>query len=139
MRTMLVPLIPALALLAGCCSSGACPDPAGDAPPPTGVLRDTQADDFLRGMMHDRFRSPERRLFLIEHSGEDVSDSGMPGWRIAGTMWGVRMHPGYTSFSLDDLDKNAQWEVDGVALAQNYGVIDMYWYLAGYPRKIAQR
>jgi hypothetical protein len=37
---------------------------------------------------------------------------------------------------LDDLDKSAVYEIDAVALDQNYGVIHFYAY--GLPKRVTQ-
>ena len=52
--------------------------------------------------------------------------TGSSAWHINGTHWWVRINPHGTD--LDEFDKTKEYELDAVALDQNYGVIDFYVY-----------
>ena len=57
---------------------------------------------------------------------ERPSSPGKPVWRILGTSWRVRLYP--ETRGLERLDKTKEYVVHGVALDQDYGVIDVWVY-----------
>ncbi len=57
---------------------------------------------------------------------ENRSPGGESAWHILGTIWRVRLHP--EAHGLERLDKESQFEVHGLVLDQNYGVIDVWVY-----------
>ena len=83
--------------------------------------------------MLDRWVSPERQTWRIDYR----SISGLVGeesWHIEGTQYWVRLYP--EVYSLEELDKESVYEIDAVALNQNYGVIDFYIYQ--FPEEIQE-
>lgn len=82
-------------------------------------------DAAIQAQMRDRWKSPQRQLWRIQYHPIKGSE-GRSAWHIAGTHWWVRVHPDW--IKLDDFDKTAVYELDAVALDQNYGVIDFYVY-----------
>ena len=94
------------------------------------VMFGGHADDSLRTSMLDRWATPERRTWRIEYRSINGLDSA--SWHIAETMWWVRFC--HSALPLDELDPQAAYEIDAVALAQNYGVIEFFVY--GIPTRI---
>ncbi len=75
--------------------------------------------------MRDHWKSPQRQLWRISYHPIDGMLS-KSSWHIEGTHWWVRIHPEWRK--LDEFDKTAEYELDAVALDQNYGVIEFYVY-----------
>ncbi|MHC4837599.1 MAG: hypothetical protein ACYTF3_05380 [Planctomycetota bacterium] len=86
----------------------------------------------IEAQMAVRWSSPERRTWRIEHRAVHGL-GGESAWYIAGTPFWVRLYP--EVFSLEELDQASTYEIDAVALAQNYGVIDFYIY--DFPERVA--
>jgi len=82
-------------------------------------------DQHIRDMMNDRFQKPVREEFVIEWR-EIKGLDGQFQWHISDTHWWVRLHP--ARWEMDKLDKKSKYKVDGVALQQNYGVIEIWAY-----------
>lgn len=93
----------------------------------------SDADVLLRQQMSDRWASPERRTWRIEYRSIDGTE-GDESWHVADTLFWVRIHP--EVFRLEELDKDSAYEIDAVALDQNYGVIDFYLY--SFPEKVQE-
>jgi hypothetical protein len=90
---------------------------------PTPAVKD--ADAAIRAAMREHWSKPERLLWrIVYHPIKGLSDHSQ--WHIAGTHWWVRLNPGWVK--LDEFDKAKTYEIDAVALDQNYGVIDFYVY-----------
>ena len=90
---------------------------------PTPAVKD--ADAAIRAAMREHWSKPERlRWRIVYHPIKGLSDHSQ--WHIAGTHWWVRLNPGWVK--LDEFDKAKTYEIDAVALDQNYGVIDFYVY-----------
>lgn len=112
----------------------ALPRPAGaddepDAPAPHPRVEDVDA--YLREKMLGKWSSVERRPWRIDYR-PIAGLEGRSAWHIEGTAWWVRLYP-HTS-DLDELDKTRIYEIDAVAVNQNYGTIDFYVY--DFPRKV---
>ncbi len=89
------------------------------------------ADAFLRAQMLNRWSSPERRKWKIEHRPIDGME-GAESWHVQGTQFWVRIHP--EVYLLSELNRDSVYELDAIALNQNYSVIDFYLYT--YPREL---
>lgn len=90
-------------------------------------------DAILRHQMQERWTQPERRTWRIDYRPVGGLE-GEACWHVDGTMFWVRIHP--EVYSLEELDKEKTYQIDGVALAQNYGVIDFYIY--GFPEVVEE-
>lgn len=90
-------------------------------------------DADLRQQMQLQWKHPERKNWQIEYRPINGAE-GEHSWHVADTMFWVRIYPDV--YSLEDLDKNLVHEIDAVALAQNYGVIDFYIY--SHPRVVSK-
>ncbi len=96
---------------------------AADVPEATPAVKD--ADGTIRAQMTARWKKPERlRWRIAYHPTKGMSDHS--SWHIEGTLWRVRVNPAWVK--LDEFDKATVYELDAVALDQNYGVIDFYVY-----------
>lgn len=96
---------------------------AAEAPEPTPAVKDP--DGTIRAQMVARWKKPERlRWRIAYHPIDGMSDRS--SWHIEGTHWWVRVNPAWVK--LDEFDKTVAYELDAVALDQNYGVIDFYVY-----------
>ena len=110
-----------------------------DAPSQAAIDRAGQSptvdspDAILRAQMHSRWSSPVRRMWRIDYRPID-GQTNTECWHVEGTMWWVRIYP--TVIKLDELDKSAVYEIDAIALNQNYGVIDFYVYR--FPKKVSK-
>lgn len=129
-------LVALLIVAAGGCRSGqsdiAPANQPTDMPPPPPAVHDP--DTYLRERMGLQWSSPQRRTWRIEYRVVDgLEDLGL--WHVQGTIWWVRIYPDVPAYLLDNLDKESVYEIDAVALNQNYGVIDFYIY--NYPKKVA--
>jgi hypothetical protein len=79
----------------------------------------------ITAQMRDQWKSPQRQLWRIAyHPIKGMENSS--AWHIDGTRWRVRVHPEWCK--LDEFDQDAVYELDAVALDQNFGVIDFYVY-----------
>jgi hypothetical protein len=83
------------------------------------------ANETINSQLRDQWRNPPRHLWRIAYHPIDGMTTHS-AWHIEGTHWWVRIHP--ERFKLDEFDKTAVYELDAVALDQNYGVIDFYVY-----------
>ena len=96
---------------------------AADEPQPIPAVDD--ADAKIRAHMGDHWRKPERlRWRIAYHPIKGLT--AQSAWHIEGTHWWVRVNPGWVK--LDEFDKTLVYELDAVALDQNYGTIDFYVY-----------
>ncbi|MBA4017746.1 MAG: hypothetical protein C0483_11280 [Pirellula sp.] len=75
--------------------------------------------------MREHWKRPERRLWRIVYH-PIAGMTSRSAWHIEGTHWRVRTYPDWVK--LEEFDKSAGYEINAVALAQNYGVIDFYVY-----------
>jgi hypothetical protein len=83
------------------------------------------ADEMIRKQMREKWTTPQRLRWTISyHPIKGMTD--MSAWHIKGTIWRVRLNPNW--LKLDEFDKTVEYELDSVALNQNYGVIDFYVY-----------
>lgn len=82
-------------------------------------------DETIRAGIRDGWRKPERLKWRIAYHPIKGMTS-MSSWHIKGTLWRVRLNP--DCVKLDEFDKTATYELDAVALDQNYGTIDFYVY-----------
>jgi len=83
------------------------------------------SDDDLRRQMREQWQHPERTKWQIAYRPIEGTKEEHR-WHVVDTMFWVRIYP--EVYSLEDLDQNLVYEIDAVALAQNYGVIDFYIY-----------
>lgn len=82
-------------------------------------------DATIVKQMRERWQTPERlRWRIAYHPIKGMT--GSSSWHIKGTHWWARVHPEWVK--LDEFDKSKEYELDAVALDQNYGVIDFYVY-----------
>jgi hypothetical protein len=81
--------------------------------------------EFIEAQMKARWVEPVRLRWRIQYHpiGGMTSRSE---WHIQGTHWLVRVYPNWVK--LDEFDKQKEYEIDAVALSQNFGVIDFYVY-----------
>lgn len=83
-------------------------------------------DATIQAQMRGRWTTPQRQLWRIAyHPIKGLTAHS--AWHIEGTHWRVRVSPGW--IKLDEFDKASVYELDAVALDQNYGVIDFYVFL----------
>ena len=87
----------------------------------------------IEANMKAQWSTPQRKKWRIDYR-PITGMTSRSSWHIAGTHWWVRLYPDY--YKLDDLDKQSTYEIDAVALNQNYGVIDFYIY--GRPQMAAK-
>lgn len=88
--------------------------------------------------LEDGWVSPERRRWRIEYRPIDGMSSHSE-WHIQGTPWWVRLYPEEETavhYRLASFDKDAVYEVDAVALRQDYGTIKFWVY--GRPKKLTR-
>jgi len=111
-----------LLLTALTCGTWSCAAPTGQS-----------SDEYLRKQMRQQWNHPERQSWQIAYLPIDGAEN-QHSWHVVDTMFWVRIYPDV--YSLEELDKNLVYELDAVALAQNYGVIDFYIY--GYPKVVSQ-
>src|SRR5690349_18258945 len=77
------------------------------------------ADAAIQAQIREKWKSPQRQLWrIIYHPIKGMQNQS--AWHIEGTHWWVRIHP--ESYKLDEFDKTAVYEIDAVALNQNFGV-----------------
>ncbi len=94
------------------------------------VVEDPEA--FIEAQMRQRWSSPERRTWRIDYRPiRGLTDRS--SWHIQGTTWWVRFYP--ETIELDELDPESVYEIDAVALNQNFGVIDFYLY--SFPKEVS--
>lgn len=97
--------------------------PSVSAKLPTPAVKD--ADAAIRGAMREHWSKPERLLWrIVYHPIKGLSAQSQ--WHIEGTHWWVHIDPAWVK--LAEFDKTKTYEIDAVALDQNYGVIDFYVY-----------
>lgn len=90
---------------------------------PTPAVKD--ADAWIHHAMREHWSKPERLLWRIAyHPIKGLTAHSQ--WHIKGTHWWVRINPDWVK--LDEFDKTKTYEIDAVALDQNYGMIDFYVY-----------
>jgi hypothetical protein len=87
------------------------------------ATRLSDPDAYIRRQIPSRWMRPERHVFLIDYRPIKGMEN-RSSWHVKGTRWWVRIYP--EVYKLDDLDKSKVYEIDAVALDQNYGVIDFY-------------
>ena len=121
---------PLILLAVLCAPSCALPDRAQAEPVPPMM---TDATKRLQAQMLDRWSSPERRTWRIVYRSIDGME-GEENWHIEGTQYWVRIYP--EVYHLEELNKESVYEIDAIALNQNYGVIDFYIYQ--FPREIQE-
>jgi len=111
------------------CFFGACgPKSERIAPDSSAETADSQADSRIREQLANQFARPERRKWQIEYRVVEGLRS-TSRWHIAGTMWWVRVYPEIYSLDSENMswmDRAGVYEIDAIALGQNYGVIDFY-------------
>lgn len=81
--------------------------------------------EFIEAQMKARWVEPVRLRWRIRHHSIDGMTSHSE-WHIDGTDWRVRVYPNWVK--LDEFDNSKEYEIDAVALSQNFGVIDFYVY-----------
>ncbi|MBL9082530.1 MAG: hypothetical protein JNK76_12025 [Planctomycetales bacterium] len=79
--------------------------------------------EFIEAQMKARWVEPVRLRWRIRYH-PIAGMTSRSEWHIDGTHWWVRVYPNWVK--LDEFDKSKQYEIDAVALSQNYGVIDFY-------------
>jgi hypothetical protein len=81
--------------------------------------------NFIEAQMKARWVEPVRLRWRIRYH-PIVGTTSHSEWHIEGTIWRGRVYPNWVK--LDEFDKSKEYEIDAVALSQNYGVIDFYVY-----------
>jgi len=88
---------------------------AADAPEPT---------------LDEKLRASQRQPLLLDIpiAWEPVKggSNGESAWLIHGTIWRIRLYP--DSWNIDKLDKATAYIIHGVALEEDYGVIQIWVY-----------
>jgi hypothetical protein len=82
-------------------------------------------EEFIEAQAKARWAEPERLRWRIRYH-PIVGMTSHSEWHIDGTHWRVRVYPNWVK--LEEFDNAKEYEIDAVALSQNYGVIDFYVY-----------
>src|SRR5690606_26179904 len=90
-------------------------EPAPPAYPPV-----DDPDAYLRKQMETQWSTLERRTWRIEYK-PIAGLQDRRSWHVKDTIWWVQIYP---EFIFDELDKKSVYDIEAVALNQNYGTID---------------
>ena len=80
-----------------------------------------KTDKFIRGLLAGEEKYIERKWIIQYKNGINNSESGQ--WYIYGTIWWARI---INIDSMDVLNKDKIYQLQGLALEQNYGVISIF-------------
>ena len=94
---------------------------------------ESKLDSLIREDLQSIQQSPTKRIWEIEYKEDTHGSPDSKAWFVKGTPGRIRIHR--PSCGVENLNTSKIYEIDAIALAQHYGVVDFYVYGNPKPKK----